>query len=149
MRLFSIFLLTLLVLGCNKYKKQAEADDQAIQDYLTEHQLTATKLSSGLYVIVDEPGTGASCTQNSDVRVQYKGYFLDNVVFDSSSTTGATFNLQNVIEGWTIGIPKFKEGGSGKLLIPSGLAYGRSGSSSGSIPPNTPLIFDVTLLQVY
>jgi FKBP-type peptidyl-prolyl cis-trans isomerase len=51
-----------------------------------------------------------------------------------------------VIPGWTSGIPYFKEGGYGKLLIPSALGYGPSGS--GSIPPNTVLVFDVKLIQV-
>jgi FKBP-type peptidyl-prolyl cis-trans isomerase FkpA len=34
--------------------------------------------------------------------------------------------LQQVIKGWTEGIPYFKEGGSGVLLIPSSLGYGSS-----------------------
>jgi FKBP-type peptidyl-prolyl cis-trans isomerase len=35
------------------------------------------------------------------------------------------FGLQQVIKGWTEGIPYFKEGGSGVLLIPSSLGYGK------------------------
>lgn len=144
-----VAVISALSFGCNKFKKQAEEDDKAIQEYLTSKNLTATKMSSGLYVIIDEPGTGASCTTSSSVKVKYKGYLLTDVVFDSSATAGATFNLKNVIEGWRIGIPHFKEGGKGKLLIPSALGYGRAGSTSGSIPPNSPLVFDIELLEVY
>jgi FKBP-type peptidyl-prolyl cis-trans isomerase FkpA len=68
------------------------------------------------------------------------------VVFDESGSDGIVFPLNGVIEGWTEGIPYFKEGGSGKLLVPSALAYGRQGS--GSIAPNTVLIFDVELIDV-
>jgi FKBP-type peptidyl-prolyl cis-trans isomerase len=54
--------------------------------------------------------------------------------------------LQNVILGWTEGIPYFKEGGSGKLLIPSALAYGPNGTTG--IPPNSVLIFEIELIEV-
>ncbi|MFT5602342.1 MAG: FKBP-type peptidyl-prolyl cis-trans isomerase FkpA, partial [Flavobacteriales bacterium] len=47
---------------------------------------------------------------------------------------------------WTEGIPYFKEGGSGILLIPSHLGYGKSGTSG--IPGNSVLIFDVKLIEV-
>jgi FKBP-type peptidyl-prolyl cis-trans isomerase len=45
-----------------------------------------------------------------------------------------------------MGIPFFKEGGSGKLLIPSELAYGSSPRSG--IPANSVLIFDIHLIDV-
>jgi FKBP-type peptidyl-prolyl cis-trans isomerase FkpA len=82
----------------------------------------------------------------SDVKVAYKGYFTDGSVFDESSAAGITFNLQGVIAGWTEGIPFFKEGGTGKLLLPSALGYGKSGTNG--IPKNSVLIFDIELLQV-
>lgn len=147
--LFLALLSVLLVSSCSKQrvKKQAEEDDKLIQEYIADHNLTAIKSESGLYYIIDEPGTGATCDANSDVRVSYTGYFLNDAVFESSPSQGVTFNLQGVIQGWTEGIPYFKEGGSGKLLIPSGLAYGPAGS--GSIPKNTVVIFDISLLEVY
>lgn len=146
--LFLALLSILLVTSCAKRKerKQAEKDDKLILEYIAEHNLTAIKSESGLYYVVDVPGTGPSCTANSDVRVSYVGYFLNDDVFEQSSAQGISFNLQNVIRGWTEGIPYFKEGGSGKLLIPSALAYGTTGS--GSIPQNTVVIFDVSLLEV-
>lgn len=151
MRIYLLFLSALFIFlfaGCSKKKieKQAEEDDRLIQEYLQENNLTATKTESGLYYIIDVQGTGLSCNENSDVRVAYSGYFLNNEVFDESDSQGITFNLQGVIKGWTEGIPYFREGGSGKLLIPSALAYGTSGS--GSVPANTVIAFDVELIEV-
>jgi FKBP-type peptidyl-prolyl cis-trans isomerase FkpA len=80
------------------------------------------------------------------VRVAYKGYFVDGSVFDESSEQGISFNLQQVIKGWTEGIPLFKEGGNGILLIPSALAYGTK--DKGSVPANSVLLFDVKLIEV-
>ncbi len=148
-RLFFFLSLVLLIFaGCAKKKaeKQAEEDDRLIQKYLQDNNLTAIKTESGLYYIIDVQGTGLGCNENSDVRVAYTGYFLNNEIFDQSDSQGIAFNLQGVIRGWTEGIPYFREGGSGKLLIPSALAYGISGS--GSVPANTVILFDVELLEV-
>ena len=66
--------------------------------------------------------------------------------FDQSSSNGITFPLSGVIQGWQEGIPLFKEGGSGILLIPSALGYGSQ--SVGTIPANSVLIFDINLIDV-
>lgn len=141
-------MLSFFLGSCSKKKaeEQAKADDEIIQQYLTDNGLTATKLSSGLYYIIETQGTGSSCNSTSDVRVAYSGYFTDGSVFDESDANGISFNLQGVIEGWTLGIPFFKEGGTGKLLIPSALGYGSK--KSGTIPANSVLIFDIHLIEV-
>ena len=140
--------LASLIISCGKKKaeKQAKIDDDLISAYITENGISATKTSSGLYYYIENQGNGASCNSFSDVRVAYKGYFLDGSVFDESSAQGISFNLQQVIKGWTEGIPYFKEGGNGILLIPSALAYGDK--DKGSIPANSVLIFDIELLEV-
>lgn len=147
--LLPFLFVSLLFSAC---KKKENAEDQAAKDeaiiakYISDNGLNATATGSGLYVVINNPGNGASCNANSNVTVAYKGYFTNGEVFDQSSATGITFNLQNVIKGWTEGIPHFKEGGSGILLIPSALGYGPNGN--GSIPGNTVLIFEVTLIDV-
>lgn len=144
MRFLVFFLLILTFSSCKKEEKRAEADELTIAAYVKAYDLNAQRTSSGLYVVIDEPGTGSSCDITSTVTVAYKGYFDNNQVFEENA--GATFPLANVIKGWQEGIPYLKEGGKGKLLIPSGLAYGPSGQ--GPIPPNTVLIFDVELINV-
>ena len=146
--IFPILLIAFVLNSCSKKntEKQAAEDDKIILQYLSDNSITATKASSGLYYVIDTQGTGASCHSSSDVKVAYKGYFTNGEVFDESSASGITFNLQQVIEGWTLGIPYFKEGGSGKLFLPSALAYGKKGTSG--IPENSVLIFDIELIQV-
>ena len=153
-KLLSIRMLVLLlmisvtVISCEKRraKKQAEEDEHIILDYVESMGLTASKTDEGLYYVIDQLGTGAYPSAGSNVTVAYIGYFTDGSLFDESPSTGITFNLQNVIEGWTLGIPKFKEGGNGTLLVPSGLGYGPTGT--GSIPANQVLIFDVELIDI-
>lgn len=143
--LFAAFALS----SCAKKKaeEQAAKDDEIIQQFISDNNLNAVATGSGLYYVIDTPGLGLSCNSSSTVTVAYTGYYTHGGVFDQSSAQGVTFSLQGVIAGWTEGIPYFNEGGSGKLLVPSALAYGKNGS--GSVPPNAVLIFDVELLQVH
>lgn len=147
--LFTIFAMTLFI-SCSKSKK-AEIDyvaknEKEITDYIAKNKLTALKSDSGLYYIITEPGTGDQPTATSNVTVAYKGYYTDGSVFDESKPDGISFGLNQVIKGWTEGIPFFKAGGSGILLVPSHLGYG-SNDYSG-IPGGSVLIFDVKLISV-
>jgi FKBP-type peptidyl-prolyl cis-trans isomerase FkpA len=147
--LLPFLFLVFLTGSCHKKKQieQAQLDDEIIQKYLTENHLSAQKTDSGLYFIIEGEGAGVNPSSTSQVKVSYKGYFTDNAVFDQSSTEGIILGLNQVISGWTEGIPYFKEGGSGKLLIPSALAYGPKGTQG--IPGNTVLLFDIHLIDVY
>lgn len=150
-RKFVLFacLSILFISSCNKKlspEEQMEKDLEIIANYISTNNLNAQSTSTGLHYVILDEGTGNFPSSTDDVTVRYKGYFTDGAVFEQSDNAGITFNLQQVISGWTEGIPKFKEGGEGILLLPSALAYGPDGNSS--IPPNTVLIFDVTLLDI-
>lgn len=123
------------------YDKQNEID---ILNYISDNNLDAQKSNSGLYYVILKEGTGTQPNSNSNVTVNYKGYFTDNKIFDQNNNI--TFNLQQVIAGWTEGITYFKEGGEGILLIPSSLGYGDK--DRNSIPGGSVLIFDIELLNV-
>lgn len=147
--LLPILLVAFSLSSCAKKKaeKQAIEDEEIIQQYISSNNLNATPTGSGLYYIIDSQGTGEGCTSASTVTVAYTGSFTSGIVFEQSPAQGVEFPLSGVIKGWTEGIPYFKEGGVGTLILPSALAYGRNGS--GSIPPNTVLIFDVELIEVH
>lgn len=146
---FSIAVLGLLFLGsCEKSEDPVdytEIDRKIIQDYIKAEGLNADSTESGLYYVIDKLGTGQYPNKYSDVSVKYKGYFTSGEVFENPSTP-ATFNLSQVISGWTEGIQLFKEGGEGTLLIPSRLAYGSR--DSGTVPANSVLLFDIILYEV-
>lgn len=121
-------------------------NEAAILNYIDTNNLVATRTDSGLYYVVNNEGSGSNPTSNSNVTVAYKGYFLDGTVFDESDGNGISFNLNQVIPGWTEGITYFKEGGDGILLIPYNLGYGVYGNNT--IPRVSVLIFDVNLKSV-
>ena len=121
-------------------------NDNEIKAYIEENDLTAIKTESGLYYVIEEQGTGKQPTANSNVTVAYKGFYSNKKVFDQNSESGVSFSLQNVIRGWKEGIPLFKEGGSGILLVPSHLGYGSF--NYRGIPGGSVLIFNVKLISV-
>jgi peptidylprolyl isomerase len=97
------------------------------------------------------PGTGATVKAGATVTVDYTGAVASTgVIFQSSLDSGSpvTFPLNQVIAGWTEGIPGMKVGGTRRLLIPASLAYGANPPSGSGIPANANLVFDVTLHSV-
>jgi FKBP-type peptidyl-prolyl cis-trans isomerase len=128
----------------NEEQRQAEAEFFAE----TGKKPGITVTESGLRYEVITEGTGAKPGPADTVRVNYEGTFTDGTVFDSSYARGepAEFSLSGVIPGWTEGIQLMSEGAKYKLYVPSDLGYGPGGY--GSIPPNSPLIFEVELIAI-
>ncbi len=139
-------LLFMFLLGACKKNNQAQIDQQIIEQYISANHLSAVAEPNGLYFVSTVTGTGASPTINNTVTVIYKGYYTDGTVFDSNSSP-VSFPLSGVITGWQEGLPLMKTGGKATLIIPSALGYGSSGS--GSVPPNTVLLFDITLVSFH
>jgi FKBP-type peptidyl-prolyl cis-trans isomerase FkpA len=138
-------LTALLAASCAK----TQTDDEKIKAYIAEKGWQMQSTPEGLYYKIDSAGSGGSPSSTSLVRVRYRGYFLDGKDFDFDSVRAIRYGLQirltNVIAGWQLGIPKYQKGGGGKLIIPSTLGYGAYGQ--GSIPGNTPLVFDINLVD--
>jgi FKBP-type peptidyl-prolyl cis-trans isomerase len=132
--------------------KQAAADDALIQKYLTIDSVTnAVKTSSGIYHSVQTAGTGQQVQAGKTVTVHYIGRFMNGQIFDSSYKTGSPFNFKvnagQVIKGWDEGLQLMQKGEKALLYIPSGLAYGLKGAGN-TIPPNTVLKFEITVLDI-
>lgn len=104
---------------------------------------------SGLQYTIVEPGNDVHPTPQDTVYVLYRGTLPDGTVFDETpeGSMPISFTLNGVIAGWTEGLQLIGEGGKINLVIPSALGYGERGA--GSIEPNTPLTFEVTLEKVH
>ena len=127
---------------------QFKADTTAIQNYLTTNAVANyVKDASGLRYVVTTVGTGAKPTATSTISFTYTGKFLKSgTTFDSSSTPVSS-RLSGLIKGFQIGMSLLNVGSKATLYIPSSLAYGLFGSS-GTIPSNANLIFEVELVSI-
>jgi FKBP-type peptidyl-prolyl cis-trans isomerase FkpA len=88
-------------------------------------------------------GQGAKPTREDYVLVSYKGMLKDGTVFDQNEQMPMA--VGSVVPGFADGLVQMQRGGSYRLEIPSELAYGAEGG--GPIPPNSDLVFEVTLLD--
>lgn len=138
----------------DKRQEQATAiSAKNIEDgkkYLEENKAKpgVVTTESGLQYEVLTPATGEKPAAEDTVEVDYVGTLLDGTEFDSSYKRGETakFPLNRVIPGWTEGVQLMPVGAKFKFVIPSGLAYGDR--DTGTIPPNSTLIFEVELKSV-
>ena len=104
----------------------------------------------GVQYLILKEGTGIKPKPSDKVQVHYVGTLLDGTEFDNSVKRGVPleFPVTAVIEGWQDLLLEMKVGEKVKAWIPSALAYGEAGAPP-SIPPNSLLVFEVELLQVF
>ena len=148
--LLAFLVAPLLFAACGKTSEPCvpatvASEKAAMVAYCTANNITYTEHASGILYEIMSPGLGAQPTLTNTVATVYTGKLLNNTQFDASANP-VSFLLNGVIKGWQIAIPLIKKGGRIKMVIPSSLAYGCNGS--GSIPPNSPLYFEVTLTDV-
>ncbi|MFC6238511.1 FKBP-type peptidyl-prolyl cis-trans isomerase [Longivirga aurantiaca] len=108
-----------------------------------------TKDVTQLQVIDLVEGTGDPVLANARVLADYAGVGASTTKqFDSSFDRGqpSEFGLDEVIFGWTQGIPGMKLGGRRLLIIPGALAYGAN-PTSPDIEPNEVLVFVVDMVN--
>lgn len=103
-----------------------------------------------LEILDIETGSGETVNPGATITAHYTGALCKNgVIFQSSHDFGdpLTFGLDQVIKGWTNGVPGMKVGGMRRLVIPSEQAYG-SARAAANIPPNSDLVFDIELVAI-
>lgn len=141
-----------------KRREQAEAERQLAaagnaaegDKFLLENRVKegVVVTDSGLQYKVIEMGEGAKPAATDKVTVNYRGTLLNGEEFDSSYARNqpVTFQLDQVIPGWTEGVQLMPVGSKFMFFIPPNLGYGPAGG--GPIGPNATLIFEVELLGI-
>lgn len=103
-------------------------------------------------VVTDiKDGAGDTAQQGATVTAHYTGAVAaTGLIFQSSHDFGRPipFGLNQVIKGWTDGVPGMKVGGIRRLVIPANQAYGATPPPGSGIPPNAALVFDIELVAV-
>ncbi|MFN3998799.1 FKBP-type peptidyl-prolyl cis-trans isomerase [Algoriphagus sp.] len=142
---------------------------EAIEKYLLEKPITSVKEykeeEEGFYMFwqVARDSTALSVVRGDTVRVNYTGRLLSDQVFDTSieqvAKDNGIFNSTRKYEplkfrpgfnfaivGFEFAISLMREGEKATVIFPSRLGYGTS--SSGPVPANAPLIFELDLIKV-
>jgi FKBP-type peptidyl-prolyl cis-trans isomerase FkpA len=132
---------------------QAQLDDRLISEFVASKGLTGmTKDPSGVWYSIITPGTGdVAITANSSITATYTLRFTDGLVLQTL-TEAAPFDFslppgEAALRAWIRIIPgKIRKGGKIRLIIPSRLGYGKTGTTG--IPGNTILDFDVEVATI-
>lgn len=160
------FLLSVLFVlsSCNKETEETpsiytpEREAGLIKDWLIKmvnNSVDIDTTSTGLFYIVSTTGAGPTVKTGDTITVKYTGFFMDDTIFDASSRHGdGTYTYahkdanpqKRMIQGWEEGIEVLSKGSKAIFLIPSDKGYGPYGY--GPIPPYTPLIFEIEVVNI-
>jgi FKBP-type peptidyl-prolyl cis-trans isomerase len=123
---------------------------------LEEQLFTALKgkpgvgvLPDGVHYIVVKAGTGMRPTAKDSVVLNAIGVFPDGTVFEDTFKKKKTITTLTgaLIPGLNETVQLMPEGSVWRIFVPSALGYGPAGLPN-MIPPNTALVFDITLMEV-
>lgn len=156
MKTFCLLALTFMLLGCSEKTPQDIPPKDTTPETTQTSQPTnnpqkMTEKITELTFDIEKPGQGTEAKAGDTVSVHYVGTFTDGRKFDSSRDKNQPFAFTlgqgQVIQGWDQGVQGMKVGEIRNLKVPSDLAYGPNGFPP-IIPPNTPLLFEVELLEI-
>jgi len=130
-----------------------EYEKVLLKHFIEEQKLDVDPTNSGLFYIVLKEGTGKQVEHGDTILVDYEGKFLNGKFFDSTKKRHDPFQFVygqkwQVIEGLEEAIGMMREGEKALFILPSDIAFGNRGSSTGIIPPFTSVLFEVELLSV-
>jgi len=105
---------------------------------------------NGLVAIELREGEGRAARKGDRIQIAYTGYIMTGHSFYSTDWQGqqavsATLPA-DYIEGWNQGVLGMKPGGVRRIVVPPWLGYGVQ--PRGMIPPNSWLIFDLSMKDV-
>jgi len=124
-----------------------------IKQFMDGQKLSVDPTESGLYII-PQIQTARDIVETGDtVTVHYEGRFFNGKIFDSTRKRNEPFQFVygqkwQVIPGLDEAIGKMREGEKSMLIIPSQLAFGEQGNSSGIIPAFTSVVFELEVVEV-
>jgi FKBP-type peptidyl-prolyl cis-trans isomerase len=159
LRLVAVLCITIL-LGAtlSSCAGTAPSDKEAVPPEKTE-EVTPTEADGSVettpvteLLIEDiQKGKGSKVKKGDTITIKWAGFYQNGFLFESSDMLGelSTFKVGKgeVIKGWDQGVIGMKKGGTRRLTVPADLAFGEEGDH-GMVPPNEPLIFEITLTKI-
>jgi FKBP-type peptidyl-prolyl cis-trans isomerase len=138
-------------LMASRFRQKIENELMVIRHYLDTAGITDyVETESGIIYTIEKEANGPLPQPGNQVKVNYTGKLMNGEVFDTSERSGRPYQFTiddaPVIEGWHKGIPNIPLGAKGTIYIPPSLGYGKK--TSGKIPPNSPLIFEVEVVDL-
>ena len=159
---------TLVESAKKRVKKQEEKKKQEEEKIIKKNWPRAIQAENGSKYIIVREGKGDKPGIGSKLKVTYKGQFLDGRMFSSSADEGKPVPVKNaghfdfdagksrVNPGFDAALMDMRKGEKRIVILPAHLAYGtggfyareKKGEKRFVISPNTPLVYEVELLDI-
>jgi FKBP-type peptidyl-prolyl cis-trans isomerase len=92
---------------------------------------------------------GDTVRAGRDITIRYNTYLLNGNRLDSTTTMNFNFGRPGQLTpGLSYALSLMKSGERALVYMPSALAFGEEGSSTGLVPRNTPIYMNVEVLEV-
>jgi FKBP-type peptidyl-prolyl cis-trans isomerase len=151
------------VLSENDFKKFIESGDlrvesdqwqqkKLMEEWVLNNFKNAEKADSLLYFERFAATTDSLVKPGKTVTLIYKGMYLDGRIFDEvKEDKPLTINYGyegQMLRGIEKVMRRLRKGENAKIIIPSHLGFGEYGSSNGTVPPNTPVVYEIKIIDV-
>jgi len=143
------------------YKKYPElSKDLEIREqlkllrYLKPFDTDSVEVIKGMFLIRKVVGEGRVVQSKDEIQVHYITKTIDGEILDSTYERNSPFvfvvgQQGQVLDGFEYGIRKMRMGGKATFIIPSSLAFGSEGSSTGIAKSYETLIYEVEIMGVF
>ena len=125
-------------------------EEQRLREKALEGGFTSTLIHPAVVYRIEASGEGKPLQYGDVIGIRYTGYFLTGQLFDDQFLTEESLVFQlgsegQILTGLEYGLIGAKRGETRTIVVPSLFAFGEKGSSTGIIPPFTPLMYRVSI----
>lgn len=122
-----------------------------VRKYSLANGFTSSVVHPAVVYRVEKSGEGDPLKYGDRITIHYTGHYLNGQVFDDTRRHDAPLSFElgseaQVLTGMEYGLIGVRPGEQRSIVIPSPFAFGEKGSSTGIIPPFTPLLYRVRVL---
>jgi FKBP-type peptidyl-prolyl cis-trans isomerase len=126
-------------------------EEQLLNKYVKDNNITVRPNSMGLYIIETQAGTGPKIDSGYQVKMNYKVSLIDGkelfTSFDRPEPVKFEYGKKIDTQGFEYGVSTLKKGSKARFIVPSNLAFGRRGSGT-LVAPYQSLVYDVEIIDV-
>ncbi len=134
--------------GSNKDTELEEL--QLIDNYLVQNKFSSKPNDYGIYELSKTSTTDDKVEIGKKIKIEFESWFVDGKPLDNGVQTLEFIygTPDQLIKGLNIVISTLKKGETSKIIVPSRLAFGEQGSSNGNVPPYTPIVYKIKIIDI-
>ena len=137
----------------HNYTNQQQTHEYTqMQDYMARNCKQVTEFTANAFVEITHTTSLDFVKKGKKIKLLYKGYFLDGALVDYTANNKAFEFIcgqeGQLLTGLQLAVYKLKKGEKAKIILPSQLAFGSQGSSNGIVPPYTPLVYQIEIIDI-